>query len=819
MENYTIAGKSMEELLALLTLDEKAAFLSGKDVWHLEEVQRLGIPCIMVSDGPHGLRKQNENANNLGLGGSVPAVCFPLACLTACSWDPELLREMGEAIGEEALHERISVVLGPGVNIKRTPLCGRNFEYFSEDPYLAGELAVSFINGVQSRGVGTSLKHFAANSQESRRLSVNAVVDMRALREIYLPAFENAVKRARPWTVMNCYNKVNGAHGSENNWLQNELLRDEWGFDGLVVSDWGAVNDRVKGVKAGNDLEMPSSHGYNTKKIIAAVQSGALSMQDVDTAVLNVLKLIAKSLPALEQQHSYDATQHHALARKIARESMVLLKNEDDILPLAMQGELLVVGEMAEKPRYQGAGSSLINPTQVDSFCDILRENGVPFRYAQGYEKGAKAKQDPKALFTKAVDAAKQADTVLLFIGLTEQYESEGFDRKDMNLPALHNELVQALCNVNSRVIVVLSAGAPVSLPWFSRVQAVLHGYLAGQAGAGAMFDILSGAQNPCGKLAESYPFSANDTPCANHFPGNPLSVEYRESIFVGYRYYDKMQTALQFPFGFGLSYTQFSYSDLRLSAKKLREGEELTVSLLVTNTGTVAGKEIVQLYVGFDDAAVCRAPKELKAFCKVELQPGESKTVELRLGSRAFAYYNTLLADWHVQSGSYTIMVGASAADIRLCEEVQLTCALPDAPVPDYRETAPDYLSGDPAQISAAQFEAVLGYPLPPAFKNVNDPITLNDCFETASHTKWGARINKLIDSIASKLPEGEMIATTAKQARFNMLITMTGGLFTEEMASGLLRVLNGSKPGKGFAMILRGLPSMLLALKKMFL
>jgi len=816
MKELRIAGRTTKEILAELNLEEKAAFCSGKDFWHLYAVERLGIPSVMVTDGPHGLRKQGENSDNLGLSGSVPAVCFPTACTTACSWDPELLHQMGEAIGEEALEQKISVVLGPGANMKRSPLCGRNFEYFSEDPCLAGELAAGFIQGVQSKGVGTSLKHYATNNQETRRLTVSSEVDERALREIYLPAFETAVKKAQPWTIMNAYNKLNGTHCSENDWLQNQVLRGDWGFEGLVVSDWGAANDRVMGLQAGNDLEMPSSFGFNTAKLIAAVQDGSLEMDVLDQRVEKLLELIAKSIPALEQTHSCDYGAHHKLARKIAGESMVLLKNENGVLPLKPGIKLTVIGEMAEKPRYQGAGSSKINPTQMDDACGILREAGYNLRYAPGYESAVKKTKDEKLLIEVAVKAAQAADTVLLFIGLTDEYEAEGFDRKTMGLPAGHNALVEAVCAVNPKVVVVLSAGSPVELPWFDKVQGLLHAYLGGQAGAGAVADLLTGAVNPSGKLAETYPLALADTPCADNFPGNPLTVEYRESIYIGYRYYDKMQKAVRFPFGYGLSYTKFAYSDLKLNHAEMSDEDSLTVTFKVKNTGKVAGAEIAQLYVADKESSAYRPPKELKGFQKVFLEPGESKTMKLQLSKRAFAFYNTALQDWQVESGLFDILVGASSADIRLRGSVTVNSTADGAEIPDYRAEAAVYYTGDPAKADAAAFEALLGRPLPPTHKNPGDPIVLEDTLEAAAHTVWGGRINSLIDRLTEKMDEAEVIRSTVKQAPFRKLISMTGGLFTAEMGAGLLRVLNGDQPGKGFQMLLMGLPNLLLNVKK---
>jgi len=494
---------------------------------------------------------------------------------------------------------------------------------------------------------------------------------------------------------------------------------------------------------------------------------------------------------------------------------MVLLKNDGKLLPLKKDQKIAVIGEMAAAPRYQGSGSSQINPTKLDNACDCLREMGYHFQYAQGYEKSAKQAKDAK-LFMQAVETAREADTVLLFIGLTEQYESEGFDRKDIQLPPVHNELLAAILNVNPNVVVVLSGGSPVALPWLERVPAVLNAYLGGQAGAGAVADILSGAVNPSGKLAESYPMKLSDTPARQNFPGNPLSVEYRESIFIGYRYYDKMQTALRFPFGYGLSYTQFAYSALTIDKTEMTDDETLTVRFDITNTGEVAGAEIAQLYVADVESAIFRAPKELRGFVKVFLAPGETKTMTLTLEKRAFAYYNVELGDWHVESGAFELLVGASAQDIRLRGAVTVKSTAPEVVVPDYRAALPQYYDGDPAEITALQFEKLLGRPLPPTHKNPNDPITLDDTLETASHTKWGGRIVKGLDKLTRNMPEGEMIGTTARQARFRMLIAMSGGLFSEEMAAGLLRVLNGQKPGKGFYEMLRGMPNLIKNIKK---
>ncbi|MDR0884738.1 MAG: glycoside hydrolase family 3 C-terminal domain-containing protein [Oscillospiraceae bacterium] len=813
MAQYTIAGRTVPEILAQLTLEEKAAFLDGRDFWHLESLERLGIPAVMVCDGPHGLRQQLGAGDQLGFGSSTPATCFPTASLTACSWDADLLEQMGIALGEEARADGVSVVLGPGVNMKRSPLCGRNFEYFSEDPHLAGELGAAWVRGVQSQGVGTSLKHFCANNQETRRLYVDTVVDERALRELYLPAFETIVKREQPWTVMNSYNKINGTFASQNAYTQWQILREEWGFDGIVVSDWGAVTDRVEGVRAGNDLEMPSTFGLRTKEIIDAVNAGTLDERVVDTRVTKLLELIAKCIPNLEAQatSTYSKPKHHALARKIAGESMVLLKN-DGVLPLQSGARIAVIGEMAKAPRYQGAGSSQINPHTLDSFCGVLDAAGAEYTYAQGYEKKPGKKYDPASYLPDAVAAAQGADVVLLFIGLTEAYESEGFDRTHLELPEAHNQLADAVLAANPNTVVVLSGGAPAILPWFARTPAVLNAYLHGSAGAGAIWDILSGEVNPSGKLAETYPLALADTPAADQFPGGLLSVEYRESLYIGYRYYDKVQKPVLLPFGFGLSYTSFAYSDLRLSADSITDSDSLKATLTVTNTGAVDGKEIVQLYVA-NDGQSFRAPRELKAFAKVALKAGESQEITLTLDKRAFALWDTTAKDWRVPSGTYTIQVGASSADIRLTAPVTVRSAAEPAAV----DVPAVYRTGDPAKVSAADFVSLLGHALPPSDRAPDAVFTIEDTFELARNTKWGGRVYRTAARITSRLEGGGMIFAEATTRPFHDLIYMSAGLFTPDMASGLLQVLNGQRAGQGAWKLLRGLPHLLLNVGKL--
>ena len=802
------------EIVNELTLEEKAALCDGADYWHLKAVERLGLRQIMVCDGPHGLRKQDaEHKNGIGLGNSVPAVCFPTACTTACSWDPALLREMGAALGERCLAEDVSVLLGPGVNMKRSPLCGRNFEYFSEDPVLAGEMGAAWIEGVQSKGVGASLKHFAANNQETRRMTVSSVVDERALREIYLAAFEHAVKKSRPWTVMNAYNQLNGTFCSENEWLQTEVLRNEWGFDGVVVSDWGAVNDRVAGLSAGNDLEMPSSAGANTRRIEQAVREGTLDEAILDARVDAIVDLILRANANRRSGFTVDEKAQHALARKIASQSMVLMQNEDDILPVSKTQKLAVIGEMAIKPRYQGAGSSLIRPTKLDNALECLRRAGYDVLFARGY-RGIEDKPDAEML-NDAVKAAARADVAIVFVGLTEEYESEGFDRAHMSMPASHNTLVRAVAKANPNTVVVLAGGSPVAIPWAGEVKAILNSYLGGQAGAAAVADILTGKVNPSGKLAETYPMCEHSTPCVENFPGNPATVEYRESIYIGYRYYEKAEKKVRFPFGHGLSYTQFRYSDLRMEQKEMYDNQRLTITFCVKNVGKCDGAEIAQVYVADRESTIFRPVKELKAFKKVFLKAGEEKRITVTLGKRAFAYYNVPHHMWHVESGTFDILVGASSADIRLKGSVTVLSTQPEIPVPDFRACAPDYYTASVQHIPASQFEAVLGHALPPATKG-DAPIGRTGSIEDAQNTKWGGRIHKAVTTITKAVDKGGsgLAESVATQTPIRNFVSMSGGLFSEDMADGFIQILNDDKPLEGVGKIVKGVPHMVLHL-----
>ena len=653
----------IKALIGKMTLEEKAGLCSGSDFWHTKAVERLAVPAVMVSDGPHGLRKQEEGADHLGIHDSIKAVCFPAACATACSFDRALLYEMGSALGKECRAEGIAVLLGPAVNIKRSPLCGRNFEYFSEDPFLAGELACAFVQGVQGEGAGVSVKHFAANNQETRRMSVSSEVSERALREIYFPAFEKVVKDAKPATVMCSYNKINGVYASENEWLLTDVLRKEWGFGGFVVSDWYAVSDRVKGLKAGLDLEMPGGDEENDKKIVAAVRSGELPEEVLDEAVERILRVI---LPLhKERTPPFDREKDHAKAVSIAEESAVLLKNEG-ALPLALGKDVLFVGEFAERPRFQGGGSSHINAWKAEGALAFA--DGV--RYVRGFGVDGEGTQEE---CSEALAAAKEAKTVVVFAGLPDRYESEGYDRTHIKLPEAENALIDALCEAGKKVVVVLHNGSPVEMPWIGKVNAVLEMYLAGEGAGEAAVRLLTGAANPSGKLAESFPLRLEDTPSYLNFPGDRERVRYAEDVFVGYRYHDSKREEVLFPFGHGLSYTTFEYSDLQLSSEEWREGERLKVTLTVTNTGKRAGKEIVELYISDQSGEAVRPVHELKGFEKVALQPGESKQVTFELGDRAFAFFDEKAHDWRVPNGKFVVEAGASSRDIRLTAEVSV--------------------------------------------------------------------------------------------------------------------------------------------------
>jgi len=659
----------IKTLVSQMTLEEKAGLCSGDDFWHTKAVERLGIPRTMVSDGPHGLRKQSEAADHLGINDSIEAVCYPAASATAASFDTEMIREMGEALGESCQHEKVSVLLGPAVNIKRSPLCGRNFEYFSEDPFLAGKMCTAHIQGVQSKNIGTSIKHFALNSQEHRRMSSSSDADERTIREIYFPAFEMAVKKAQPWTVMCSYNRINGVYASENPWLLTDVLRTEWGFEGYTVSDWGAVSDRVAGVAAGLDLEMPSSGGINDRKIVEAVKAGKLDEKIVDQACERILNIVLRYLENAKPETPWDKDKQHEQAAQIAAECMVLLKNEDDLLPLGKEDTVALIGEFAAKPRFQGGGSSHIHCFKTTGAVEAAKAAGLKATYAPGYSVA----EDnlPEDRLAEAVAAAKAAKVAVVFAGLPDSYESEGYDREHMRMPECQNRLIEAVAAANPNTVVVLHNGSPVEMPWIGKVKAVLEAYLGGQAVGEAEIRVLFGDVNPSGHLPESFPYKLEDNPSFLYYGGEGNRTEYREGIFVGYRYYDKKKMDVLFPFGFGLSYTTFAFSNLRLSADSIRDTDMLTVTATVTNTGKRAGKAVAQLYVGDVESTVIRPVRELKGFEKVLLQPGESKDVSFTLDKRSFAYWNEEIHDWHVETGAFTIEVGDSSRNLPLQAEV----------------------------------------------------------------------------------------------------------------------------------------------------
>lgn len=697
----------VKKLVNELTLEEKASLCSGADFWHTKAIDRLNIPAAMVSDGPHGIRKQESLADHMGVAESIKAIGFPTASAMACSFDRDLLHKVGDALGEECVAEDLTVLLGPGINMKRSPICGRNFEYYSEDPVVAGELGAAFVNGVQEHGVGTSLKHFAANNQEWRRMSISAEIDERTLREIYLAAFETVVKKAQPWTIMCSYNRINGVYSCENDWLLNKVLRDEWGFEGLVMTDWGAMDERVPSLKAGLDLEMPDCHGETDKLIVKAVQSGELEEPVLDTAVERILTMVDKYLTARKGidpasmvhplpssvERGYDVAAHHALARTTAEQSAVLLKNED-ILPLQKDKKIAFIGEFAKVPRIQGGGSSHINNTSVESALDAA---GDSVSYAQGFHIDEETTDE--TLLQEAITLAKESDVAVIFAGLPDSFESEGFDRTHLNMPANQNELIARISEVQPNVVVVLHSGSPIAMPWLDKVAGVLQMYLAGQASGGAAVNLLFGDATPCGKLAETFPLHLEDNPSYLNFPGNREKVCYQEGVFIGYRYYDKKKMDVLFPFGYGLSYTDFTYSNMKVTVNGknaadvdvIKETDEIVVSADITNTGNCDGAEIVQLYIKNPVVYEIRPEKELRDFAKVFLKAGETKTVTFTLNARAFSYYETRIHDWYAESGDYEILLASSSRDIRLQDTVSITGSKKIPFVADYITTCED--------------------------------------------------------------------------------------------------------------------------------
>ena len=771
------------DIIIKLNLEQKCALLSGDTVFTTRGYKNAGVPSITLSDGPNGVRKQAGAADHLGLNPSVPATCFPTAATVACSWDPALGEEIGRAMGEEAAAQEVAVLLGPGLNTKRSPLCGRNFEYFSEDPYLSGKMAAAYVRGIQSEGISACPKHFAVNSQELRRMASDSVVDERTLRELYLTGFEIVVKEAHPKALMSSYNLINGIYANENAHLLQDILREEWGFDGAVVTDWGGSNDHALGVKNGSTLEMPAPGGDAVRELLAAVRSGKIAEADVDARLDELLTLVLDTHAAVERHsRSFDADAHHALARRAAGESVVLLKNDDALLPLAEGTRVAVIGDFAETPRYQGAGSSAVNSIKVDTFLDCLNDSGLhSVGFAPGFDRQGKPDAAKQA---EAVALAAKADAVLLCLGLDEIKESEGLDRADMKLADNQIELLQAVREANPNTVVIVNAGASLETPWLAHCKALVYGALGGQAGAGAMVDVLTGKINPGGKLAETWANAYDDTPARDHFAGPGRTVQYREGLYVGYRYYQTAGVPVAFPFGHGLSYTQFAYSDLHADAH--------SATLTVTNTGDRAGAEIVQLYVAKPNAEIFRPAQELKAFAKVQLAAGESKTVTLTLDDKAFRYWNTRTDSWEVEGGTYELRVGASSADICLTAAVEVIGT--DALNPYAGKALPHYQSGQVQTVPDAEWETLLGRPIPDDRVKIDRNMTLGELNHGRSPLGWlvWAVLTALLNASYKK---GKLDLNVLFQ--YNMplraLAKMTNGAISMGMVDGIVMEVQG--------------------------
>ena len=771
------------EIIAKLNLEQKCALLSGAGTFTTRGCPKAGVPSITLSDGPNGVRKQAGAADHLGLNPSVPATCFPTAATVACSWDPALGEEIGRAMGEEAAAQEVAVLLGPGLNTKRSPLCGRNFEYFSEDPYLSGKMAAAYVRGIQSEGIAACPKHFAVNSQELRRMASDSVLDERTLRELYLTGFEIVVKEAAPKTIMSSYNLVNGTYANENAHLLQDILRRDWGFSGAVVTDWGGSNDHALGVKNGSTLEMPAPGGDAVRELLAAVQSGKITEADVDARLDELLTLVLDTSAAVQKHsRSFDADAHHALARRAAAESAVLLKNDGGILPLAAGARVAVIGDFAETPRYQGAGSSAVNSIKVDTLLDCLAQSGLQCAgFAAGFDRQGRPDADKKA---QAVALAQKADTVLLCLGLDEIKESEGLDRVDMKLADNQIELLQAVEQANPNTVVVLNAGASLETPWLAHCRALVYGALGGQAGAGAMVDVLTGKVNPSGKLAETWANAYEETPARDNFAGAGRTVQYREGLYVGYRYYQTAGVPVAFPFGYGLSYTSYAYSDLKVTAD--------SVTLTVTNTGARDGAEIVQVYIAKPGAEIFRPAQELKAFARVPLAAGESRTVTLPLDDKAFRYWNTRTDGWEIEGGRYEVRVGASSADIRLTANVDIRGT--NAPDPYAGKALPHYKSGSVQNVPDAEWEALLGHPIPQDKVKIDRNMTLGELNHSRSPLGWliWAVLTALLNA-SFKKGKPDLNVLFQYNMPLRALAKMTSGAISMGMVDGIVLEAKG--------------------------
>lgn len=716
-----------------MSIEEKASLCVGEDYWNSKKIERFDIPNIKMSDGPHGLRVQRESVDNLGINESEISICFPALSTIGNSWNKELAYLLGKTLGEEAKEEKVNIVLGPAVNIKRSPLCGRNFEYISEDPFLAGIIGSEYVKGLQSQNVGACVKHFAVNNQEDRRRTINAIIDERTLREIYLKPFEIILKNSNPWAIMSAYNKVNGEYCTENKHLLKEILRKEWNYNGIVISDWGAENDRVKGLKATHELEMPGGRGNGVNEIVEAVKNRKISEDELNKVVDRIIETAKKCKRKNKELKEYNKEKHHNIALKIAEDSIVLLKNKDNILPLKLNKNIAIIGDMAKSPRYQGSGSSTINPYKIENALDTFLENNIKFEYAKGYER-IDLKNDKK-LLEEAIKIAEKNEIVIVFAGLTENYESEGIDRKNIDIPINQNKLIQEICKVNNNVIVVLSNGSPIAMPWKDNVKAIITGYLGGEAGGRAIVNCLIGKVNPSGKLSESYPKDLSDTPCYNYYPGTELISEYKESIYVGYRYYDKVNKEVLFPFGFGLSYTQFQYSNLKVN----KYDDKIEVKFKIKNIGKVTGKEIAQIYISQIESKIYKPNKELKEFVKIELSPNEEKEIAVKLNRKSFEYYNTETKSWKIEEGTYQIQIGKSSRDIVLKQEIYINSR--DKKIS--KRYPQKYYDGNIQNISDEDFERLLGYKLPEKHLNIEN-VTDENTLEQIKDTKVGKIIYK---------------------------------------------------------------------------
>ena len=778
-----------QEIISKMTLEEKASMMSGQDTWRTKDYKEYGIPAMFLSDGPHGLRKQAGAGDHLGLNASLPATCFPTAATMANSWDTALGEKLGECLGEEAAALGVNMVLGPGLNMKRSPLCGRNFEYFAEDPYLAGKMAAAYIRGIQSKGVAACPKHFAANSQEERRMAMDSVVDERTFRELYTTGFEIAVKEGKAKGIMTAYNQINGTYANESRHLLGDILYGEWQYDGMVVSDWGGSNDHVEGVRQGSHLEMPSTGKMGAKQIVRAVQEGRLDEQSLDQRVDELLRVVFATHEATAQHEGkgFDVKKHHDFARCAAAQSIVLLKNEGKILPLAKEKTLAVIGDFANTPRYQGAGSSLVNPTkEPENILDLIANYPINYLdYARGYVRN---KKTDARLLEEAKELAKRADIVLLCVGLDEISESEGLDRTHMRMPQAQIELIEKVSAVNKNVVVVLSAGSSVEMPWADRVAAIVHGYLGGQAGASAMLDVLTGATCPSGKLNETYAYSLEDVASTSYYPAIERSSEYREGLYMGYRYFDTAGVKVRFPFGFGLSYTTFVYSDLAVDGGG--------VTFTITNTGECDGAEIAQMYVGHERSHLFGPKKELKGFAKVFLKKGESQQVMIPFDDKTFRYYNVKTDGWEVEGGAYQIYIGASVEDIRLRTEIEKESS--GAELPYDMKRLPSYADGQVKAVSDQEYAYLYGRDLPPAKWDTFGKLDKNDAICQMYYAKsYLARficfILRNIKKASEKKGKPNLNILFIYNMPFRGLSKMTGGAMNEGMIDGLVEMVNG--------------------------